>query len=152
MLVLKFLLIFGLSFFGFNLFDSFKKWRASKQYNMLAKGTVDNIKIINDKLYFIIKWGLPQNISIVSTESTSSDEIQFYRHFVENTRQFDNEQQQAEFIGQFILKYMDKPFNLQLKVENNEIKDIKPFVGNSMNVWINGAICITLIIGLFLIH
>lgn len=152
MLVLKFLLIFGLSFFGFNLWDSFKKWKISKNYNFFAKGNVDNIKIINQKLYFIIKWGLPPDVNVLSSNGEKSTDFQFYSHFVENTRKFETEQEQADFLGNFIIKYIDKPFNLQLKVVDNEVKDVKPFVGNNVNVVVNGLICIVLIIGLYIIY
>lgn len=120
-------ILFGLLIFFLGVsFFKFKDWLSLRDYKKIIKGYIDEILIINDKLFFMIKWSIPENLKDKNPQALTEN-MQFYHHQIKKIQKFSNDNDEKEFLSKYIIKYAGKGFYLRAKIENGTIRDIKAY-------------------------
>lgn len=144
--ILNPLLIGFIVFFSLSAYFRFKKWLLIKNYKYRIKGEIVEIKIINKKLFFIIKWLTPVDFKEKSTLNIATKNINFFNHYIKDIpASFDAKETEKE-INKYINKFLKKSFYLQAKVEKGVIVEVVPLEKPFFFLWVNISFLIALII------
>lgn len=136
MLLLNLLILFGISFCGFSFVVALQKWRKARKYQYQIKGTIHNVTIEANKVFFIVKWYTPNNLRDDNPQDQLNSGVQYYHHVVQQCPQFQNDTEQTEFVAKLMAKYLDKNFYLHAHENNGVIREVVPYTsGGSGIVW-----------------
>lgn len=137
-------IIFCVGMFYFKLLAWFKL----KKFTHLIKGVVDDIKIIDGKLFFIIKWTIPEKLRHLNPGNDLEDGVQYYHHYIMNTPKFENNQKEFEYLNQYVNKHNGRNFYLKAQLNNGTIRNITALENPGKWVFIYGFFTILLIYAL----
>lgn len=120
-------------------------WLKLRKFTHIIKGTVDDIKIINGKLFFIIKWIIPEKLRNLNPGNELENGIQYYHHYIMNAPKFADNQKEFEYINQFINKHNGRNFYLKAQLDNGIIRDLTALENPGKWVLICGLLLMILI-------
>jgi hypothetical protein len=104
-----------------------QKWWKVRKMNYMIRGTVDDIKVENNKLYFLIKWRVPNKLKELNPNDSLDTGVQFYHHTVRSTPTFATAQAETDFVNGYISKHIKKAFYLKARVENGVVRELYAF-------------------------
>lgn len=114
------LIVFSIGMFYFKLIT----WLKLRKFTHIIKGIVDDIKIIDGKLFFLIKWTIPEKLRHLNPGNELENGIQYYHHYIMNAPKFNNNQKEFEYVNQFINKHNGRNFYLKAQLDNGVIRQL----------------------------
>jgi hypothetical protein len=129
-----------------------QRWWHVRKMNYLIKGTIDDIKIENNKLYFIIKWRVPSKLREINPNDSLDTGVQFYHHVVRQTPAFTDPQKETDLVNDYIHRHIKKAFYLKARVDNGIVRELYAFEASGRRFIFNLFLLSLFSYGIWLAH
>lgn len=123
---MKFLLPLFVAILTFSLLTTIlklKRFIELRHYKYRIKGKVDEIILENNKLYFNIKWLIPEKFENYNPQ-LQEENIQYYHHYIKKVEKFSDSEKEREFINNYINQYVGQNFYLKAQIEKGTIRNL----------------------------